>query len=184
MWEKFKLIRIGASIDGYGKVQEYQRYPSKWSAIEKNLQKIDSMPQNISAWIAFTVTNINVYHVPEFISWKLQQNFKKINKGKTKIITHHVCHKPWYSSIRVLPSNTKKDITAHYEYWKEKFGTYDDNTKKRACSILDSISNYMNAKDESDKLSNFVEYTKKLDTIRNQSILDIVPQYKDIFDEK
>ena len=184
MWEKFKLIRIGASIDGYGKVQEYQRYPSKWSAIEKNLQKIDSMPQNISAWIAFTVTNINVYHVPEFISWKLQQNFKKINKGKTKIITHHVCHKPWYSSIRVLPSNTKKDITAHYEDWKEKFETYDDNTKKRACSILDSISNYMNAKDESDKLSNFVEYTKKLDTIRNQSILDIVPQYKDIFDEK
>ena len=77
-----------------------------------------------------------------------------------------------------------EESTSHYESWKEKFETYDPGIKKRAGSILDSISNYMNAKDESDKLSNFVEYTKKLDTIRNQSILDIVPQYKDIFDEK
>ena len=31
-------------------------------------------------------------------------------------------------------------------------------------------------------LSEFVKTTRKLDQIRNQNVLDIVPQYKDLFD--
>ena len=57
-----------------------------------------------------SITNINLYYITEFIEWIVNQNFKKINSGKTKILTHHVCHKPWYSSVRVLPKNIKNDI--------------------------------------------------------------------------
>ena len=181
LWEHFKNIRIGASIDGFGNVLEYQRYPAKWSAIEKNLDIIDALPQNISAWIACTVTNVNVYQIPDFMEMILQKNYKKINQGSTKVITHHVCHKPWYSSIRVLPSTTKEDIKNHYNLKSSMFEKYDNNVKKRANKILDSITNYMLAKDESNKLENFVDYTVKLDNIRSQNILDIVPQYKEIF---
>ena len=181
MWEKFKNIRVGASIDGMEDVLEYQRYPAKWKAIEKNLRLLDAMPDNISAWIACTITNVNVYHIPEFIDWIVKQNFNKINSGTTKILTHHVCHKPWYSSVRVLPQHTKSDIANHYSDWKLKFKNYDSPINKRADAILDSISKYMFAKDESDKLQNFVDYTKKLDKIRNQNILEIVPQYGDLF---
>jgi hypothetical protein len=31
-------------------------------------------------------------------------------------------------------------------------------------------------------LSHFIDQTTKLDEVRNQNILDIVPQYKDLFD--
>jgi len=31
-------------------------------------------------------------------------------------------------------------------------------------------------------LSHFIDQTTKLDKVRNQNILDIVPQYKDLFD--
>ena len=30
----------------------------------------------------------------------------------------------------------------------------------------------------------FIDQTKRLDEVRGQNILDIVPQYKDLFDEK
>lgn len=183
MWEKFKGVQIGASIDGIGDVLEYQRYPAKWESIEKNLRTLDNLPKNVSAWIACTVTNTNVYHIPEFIDWIIQQDFSKINSSKNKkIMTHHVCHKPWYSSIRVLPESIKKDITQNYDVWKKYFSKYDDKYQARACKILDSISKYMLVKDESDKLENFIDYTKKLDNIRNQNIINIVPQYKEIFD--
>jgi len=183
LWEKFKRIKIGASIDGMGKVLEYQRYPAKWSAIEKNLKIVDTLP-NVDAWIACTVTNLNVYHIPEFINWIVKQEFKRIGAGKNiKIMSHHMCHKPWYSSVRVLPQDIKDDIVAHYEKCKTTFDNFDDATNKRACKILDSISNYMQGKDESDKLSNFIDYTVKLDNLRNQNILDIVPEYKGLFNE-
>jgi MoaA/NifB/PqqE/SkfB family radical SAM enzyme len=181
LWSKFKQVLIGASVDGFGDVLEYQRHPAKWAAIEKNLDIIDNLPDNVVAWIACTVTNINVYQIPDFMKLLLEKNYKKINQGTTKILTHHVCHKPWYSSVRVLPLDIKEDIKDHYKHYKSYFDNYDNKTKNRAYKILDSITNYMIAKDESNKLENFVDYTVKLDNIRSQNILDIVPQYKEIF---
>lgn len=185
LWSNFKLVRVGASVDGFGKVLEYQRYPAKWKQIEKNLKYLDSLPANIEAWLAFTVTNLNVFHVPEFMLWKLSQNFKKINiRNVDSIITFHVCHKPWYSTIRVLPNNIKEVIKSHYDLQKEKFKIYDQPTQDRAFKILDGITNYMLSKDETDKLDLFVDYTTKLDKIRKQNILNIIPEYKEVFNDE
>jgi len=182
LWNHFKLVRVGASIDGFGKVIEYQRYPAKWSQLEQNLKYLDSLPENIEAWLAFTVTNLNVFHEPEFMLWKLSQNFKKINmKDFDSIITPHVCHKPWYSSIRVLPIELKELIQNHYEEKKKEFLKFDQRLQKRAFKIMDSIISYMFLKDESDKLNLFVDYTTKLDKIRNQNIIKIIPMYEGIF---
>lgn len=182
-WKEFKQVRIGASIDGYGEIFEYQRHNAKWDIVQNNLKRIDDMPENVVAWLACTVTNINVYHIPDFMLWKISQNFKKINNNKKNpIITYHVCHKPWYSSIRVLPVDIKQDIENHYLQKLENFKNLDPSLYENAKKILSSIIKYMNAKDESDKLSNFVEYTTNLDKIRSQNILKIIPQYERIFD--
>ena len=92
-----------------------------------------------------------------------------------------MCHKPWYSSVRVLPKNIKNDILNHYEVWKQKNNFKDEKISTRSHAILDSISKYMLAKDEENKLENFVTYTKELDILRNQNILNIVPQYEELF---
>ena len=182
MWINFKQVRIGASIDGYGKVLEYQRYPAKWSAIEKNLRKIDELPDNVIAWIACTVTTANVFHLPDFMIWKLEQNFKKINIFNHKpIISHHVAHRPWPSCIRVLTSELKNEITEYYETRKSDFEKYGNNVSKKANELLDSVTTYMNAKDEHDHTTWFIKFTKDLDALRNHSILDVVPQYTHIF---
>ena len=54
---------------------------------------------------------------------------------------------------------------------------------KNAVAILDSVVNYMIEEDLSHHLGSFVKNTKKLDEIRNQSILEIVPQYAELFNE-
>ena len=68
-WKSFKQVRVGASIDGFGKVLEYQRYPIKWEQAKKNLDKLDLFCQeneNIMAWVAFTVTVNNIWHLEQF----------------------------------------------------------------------------------------------------------------------
>lgn len=185
MWKHFKQVRVGASVDGYGDVLEYQRYPAKWKSIEANLQKLDKLPDNVISWIACTVTSVNVFHIPHFMLWKLEQDYKKINiyNNVETILTHHVCHKPWYSSIRVLPQDIKNKIVESYSNSKKEFEKFDVHVQLRANKILDGITKYMLAKDESDKLDNFLEYTTKLDVIRSQNIVNIVPEYKEIIDE-
>lgn len=190
MWTKFKQVRVGASIDGMGPVLEYQRWPIKWSQAYKNLQKLDEYAQansNIIAWLAFTVTAYNVWHVPEFMMWKIKDSgFKKINSTiKRPIITHHVAHGPKRMNVKILPQSVKHELKQHYDFWIQRFeAECAENIANNAKQILASILKFANASDMSNLLPEFVKYTKYLDSARNQSILEIVPQYNNLFEGK
>jgi sulfatase maturation enzyme AslB (radical SAM superfamily) len=180
MWTQFKNVLIGASVDGYGDVLEYQRYPAKWSLIERNLQKIDQLPNNIHAWLSLTVTSLNVFHIPDFMLWKLQQDYSKINSSKRKpLITHHVAHRPFHMNIQVLPDKLKKDVIKKYN---KSLKLFPEHLQPSASNVFDSITNYMNKNSlYSQHWDNFVTRTKKLDELRGQNITNIVPQYKEYF---
>ena len=38
LWNKFKAVHVSVSIDGYKQVNEYIRYPFKWTKVESNLR--------------------------------------------------------------------------------------------------------------------------------------------------
>lgn len=191
MWTHFKQVRVGASIDGMEEVVEYQRWPLKWSSAYKNLKKLDEYSQknsNIFPWLACTVTAYNVWHIPEFMWWKLKESgFSKINSTKKRpIITHHVAHGPKRTNIKLLPADLKSELKEYYLTWIDKFkkdNSLDENTKNNAESILLSILKFADAEDMSNKVDEFVRFTKYLDSKRNQSILSIAPQYKRLFNE-
>ena len=192
MWKHFRQVRVGASIDGYGDMVEYQRWPLKWKSAYKNLQKLDELcveNKNIFAWLACTVTAYNVFHIPEFMWWKLKESgFKKINSSKKRpIITHHVAHGPKRTNIKLLSTELKQELFLHYKLWEERFvkdNEIDTHTKDNAINILDSILKFANKEDYAqDYLQEFVNYTTYLDKARNQNILDVAPQYAKIFDK-
>lgn len=43
LWKNFKRVHVAVSVDGYGKVNEYIRYPFKWSKVEANIRKLFQM---------------------------------------------------------------------------------------------------------------------------------------------
>lgn len=189
MWTKFKQVRVGASIDGYGEIIEYQRWPLKWTQAYKNLQKLDEYAQNhsnIIAWLACTVTAYNAFHIPDFMRWKLEESsFKKINSTlKRPIITHHVAHGPKRVNIRVLPKDIKESLIEKYSnslnYFQHNF---EENIYINASSILNSIIKYAQADQYDDKLKEFVKFTKYLDNKRKQNIVNLVPELESIFNE-
>jgi hypothetical protein len=153
------------------------------------LQKIDEYAQknsNIIAWLAFTVTAYNVWHVPEFMWWKLKESgFVKINSTlRRPIITHHVAHGPKRTNIKILPQEVKLELAEFYADWIERFNKeFDEPIAKNAESILNSILKFANAGDISNTLPEFIKFTKYLDQERKQDILSVVPQYSKIFKE-
>lgn len=188
MWTKFKQVHVGCSMDGMGETVEYQRWPLKWTQAYKNLQKLDEYAQknsNILAWLACTVTAYNVWHIPRFMKWKLQSSgFKKINGTKKRpIITHHVAHGPKRVNIRILPPELKQELAEYYEQCIAEFNSeYPEEISKKAEIILRGILKYAQGADYSDKLPEFVKFTKYLDQARGHNILDIAPEYRKLFE--
>lgn len=182
MWKQFKQVRIGASIDGMGKVLEYQRWPIKWESAYENLIKLDKLCQqnnNIISWLAYTVTAYNVWHLPEFMHWKIfESGFKKINSTKRRpIITHHVAHGPKRTNIKMLPKQYKEEIKIHYEknLSKIKEKDIDNNVKIKYENILKGITKYLEADLDSKYFEQFKDFTKFLDNERNQNVAEIAP---------
>ena len=186
LWEKFKHVRVGASIDGMGKVLEYQRHPAKWDKLHKNLTTLDIMPDNIQSWLAFTVTAYNIFHMIDFMKWKLQDsNFKKINGTRRKpIVSHHVAHNPEHLNIRVLPPELKSIATDKFDEFVEwvKDNNYPDYVIRSATNIRNGIVKYMNSESYYEEhWDYFVTYTKSLDKMRKESLIDVEPMFEGYF---
>ena len=184
LWENFKQVRIGASIDGMGAMQEYQRHPAKWGKTLDNLRKVDALPDNIFGWFAFTVTAYNVNHMIDFMKWKLTESkLRKINfTNKRPIITHHVAHHPKHLNVRVLPEQYKKEVAQRFEEFVQwvKDNKFNEHVIKQAEAISKGVTSYMNSDNYYDThWSEFVKYTKQLDVIRNENLIDVEPKFKD-----
>ncbi len=188
LWEQFKQIRIGVSIDGTGSVFNYQRTPAKFDAVYKNMMTLQTNDRiNLKAWFAFTVTPYNVFHMPEFMKWKLvESGLTKFNPltGMRPVITHHMCHSPKYFNVKVLPPDLKEQVKQYYQEHKDWVMTteFEDKVKNNFVKVLNGVEKFMMSEDYSTEwLPHFIDQTKRLDEVRSQNILDIVPQYKELF---
>jgi len=188
LWEQFKQIRIGVSIDGIGNVFNYQRTPAKFDAVYANMMTLQNNERiNLKAWFAYTVTPMNVFHTADFMKWKLTESgLDKFNPitGPRPVITHHMCHSPKYYNVKVLPQYLKDQVAEHYQEHKDWILTTDfsDKVKDNFIKVLTGIETFMMSEDYSEEwLDHFIDQTAKLDEVRNQNILDIVPQYKELF---
>jgi len=178
IWKQFKMIKIGTSIDGVGKVNDYIRYPSKWEKIESNLRKLDEAEGNFQIWLAITVQAMNILHLPEIFKWKEDQKFKRVNAAAWQpIASLHPLHSPDFLSAKVFPLKVKIKIAD--ELVKAQFNENKDEAK----ALLDQYVSFMFQEDYSHRFDKFWEYTNKLDEIRGQKLQDYIPELYELIGE-
>lgn len=183
LWKNFKQVRVGASVDGMGAMIEYQRHPAKWEKVFRNLKVLDSLPNNVISWLAFTVTAYNVNHMIDFMKWKLNESkFARINSTQRRpIITHHVAHHPKHLNIRVLPDDYKQELTTKFINFVQwvKDNNFQEHVVKQAIDIANGVTNYMNSESYyTEYWDEFVSYTRKLDSIRSEDLNNVEPNFK------
>lgn len=180
LWKHFKLVRVGASIDAMGEVLYYQRYPSNWDAILKNLHKLDGICRenlNIVSAITATITTCNVFQFPEYIWWKVNDSgFTNINNFEDfPVIMYHMAHGPETSSIQIFPKHIKEQIRSKYNEYIAKF---EGNT--HAVNMLKNVLVFMDAEDKSEHIPEFIKFTKFLDNSRGQDLAKVVPELAEL----
>ena len=179
LWDKFKYIDLMLSIDCWGEKNDYIRYPGKWDDIMDNIHMLDDSPDNIVPRILATVNAYNVFYMPDYADWIMEQDFKKISPEKNNmpgIFNIGFVHGPTALNIKVLPKKVKEQITIKYDQWYNKF----DNNGWWSLNRIYEIKDFMNDKDLSHHFDEFKSYTRKIDLIRNTNFEETFPEYWNI----
>lgn len=160
-WEHFKKVRINASVDAFGELNRYIRYPTGWSLVETNLMKFKEMSdKNVDLQIHICVQMYNILYLHELLDFL---NLHQINNIYFNILDHPDC-----LNIRVLPIELK-------ELAKDKLQPYTHIDR------VQGVIDYMLSEDLSTQIDEFKRYTVALDKSRNESVLSLIPEMKDIF---
>ena len=177
VWEKFKNVHLSLSIDGIEDVFELTRHGGNWEETKQNLIKIRN--SNIEYWVHPTVSILNIFNITELHRelFRLDiipnrilpsENESGFDTNDYFIKRFHLnpCLQPDIYSITNIPENIKKLAT-------DKINTYADECYKKhniPKSGWNSLIEIMNSKAcDMEVFEKFVDTTKKLDKIRNQS---------------
>jgi MoaA/NifB/PqqE/SkfB family radical SAM enzyme len=142
LWGKFKSVELNVSIDDIGTRNDYIRYPSKFDVIEGNLNKLVGRGMDIK--IIQTISVLNVYNVVNFHEYYSDKGFK---------IEHNYVNWPEYLHVSLLPKNLIDKI---------EIDRLPEDKSKRLSNELSK--NYQVFE------TDFVEYIKSIDSIRNLKI--------------
>lgn len=202
LWKEFKLVRFHYSVDSIEEMNDYIRYPSKWNRTVEVFHELDKKTSNnVEVTIACAVQALNIYYIPDFIKWKLEQRFSKINMwpfGAGGINYHFVYHPP-HLNVKILPRWFKKACRKKYEefypWWEEnwKLGIpawhkgkvqYEDwRNAGYGISRLEGMLQFMESEDWSVRLPEMKEFLNLCDTQRKIKFKNVFCEMEKIFDD-
>jgi len=159
--KKFTNVLFIVSLDGTGPLIEYIRSGCSWETIKQNIQTVLSYP-NAKLKYNAVITVYNILNLTELFDFAVD------NTTDFTGIDLTVAHNPESQNITNLPAELK-DLaqdrllsSPHYPVLKNK---------------IDGVINYM-YQDPVSTWSKVIADTDRLDKIRNEKVLDIVPEFK------
>lgn len=174
-WTHFKSVAVNISIDGVGQVYNYIRGNGDYSDVVSNLKEIQQIPnvRRIVGAVAVQVSNVLILDkmIEEFLD-------------KLGIIFYtNMVNYPNVLCPQVLPKELKLLAIEKLEAVKER--VKDFRLVKEQPVLLEitrnqiqGVINFLRAKDQSEKWQDCIEFNRRLDTSRNQSFLDVTPEFK------
>jgi len=178
LWPQFKSVNLLCSIDAYGELNDYIRYPAKWIRLARNLDIIDQQHEALnlgSATLSVTVQIYNIFHLHELIDY-CHERFGFI-RAMPNLVHLSI---PDYFNVQHLPEDLKHLAIERLNSLREKL-TLSGATG--GLNQIDSVLAYINMGEYSPYLmSEFKRVTGIFDRLRGESIKQLVPELKPLMD--
>lgn len=167
---KFKKIQINCSIDGVGKVNDYIRSPSKWNKIDENFQKLAAL-KNIRLDISPVVQSYNILDCHNLLDY-VENMSKKYNRfiGLDFLINNH----PFYLDATILPKEVREKAAQNLE--KYNGALLDHNHIKHSIQGIINLMRKERHPDHEKLFNDFINFTKSLDKVRQESFVEVFPE--------
>lgn len=168
-WKKFDSVAVGASLDAMGYRAEYIRKGTVWSQVEQNRRLMLSICPEVDFYISPTLSIMNAWHLPEFHRSWVQQGLIRVQDLNVNILQD-----PVHYRIDIAPADYKQSLEAKYR--KHLDWMSDHDPLGRATQGFESAITFMNATDNTHLIDTFWRKTNELDSIRNESWRDSLPE--------
>lgn len=174
-WKLFDSVSVGASLDGAEEYAEYIRKGSNWDQIERNrVEMLRTCPQ-VDFYISPTLSIMNAWHLPDF-----HRNWVERGYILHKDLNVNILQDPDFYRIDIAGPEYKKKLKAKFESHLEWLRPHD--TLQRATKGFESAINFLMAQDNSHLQSKFWERSTQLDDLRNETLLEVIPELKTLND--
>ena len=202
-WKHFKKVRMHYSVDSIGEMNDYIRYPSEWDHTLKMFERLDRQTSNnVEVTIACAVNALNIYYIPDFLKWKLQESgLHKTNMWPFGAggINYHFVYWPPHLNVKVLPREFLDKCEAKYEefieWWSDNWElgvpTWHKGkvTKEQwldasyGIKRLRGMISFARSEDWTRRLPEFREYINTLDAHRGTDFRKTFPEMAYLLDE-
>jgi hypothetical protein len=172
-WKRFESVAVGASLDAMGPRAEYIRKGTDWDTVERNRVRMLEICPEVDFYISPTLSILNAYHLPDFHrDW--------VNKGYigAQDLNVNILQDPSYYRIDIAPIAYKQLLCQRFEDHLSWLRPQDP--LQRATVGFESAIKFLDGTDNSALLDKFWAKTKELDTIREENILDTIPEIRNL----
>ena len=148
---------------------EYIRKGTDWDQVERNREQMLAICPDVDFYISPTLGIMNALHLPDFHrAW--------VDKGyiRAQDLNVNILQDPAHLRIDIAPTKYKQRIRVAYEEHLAWLRPLD--SLQRATVGFESAVNYIMATDNTALLPKFWEKTNELDSIRNEHILEVIPE--------
>jgi len=112
----FAKCTVGASVDGYGPVYEYIRYPARWDIVERNIRIVRSLAEanaNLVLMLAIVVQPYNCLGLVDLL---------RFADGLDIECYPHVIDGPYFLRMRVVPRELRQEAAARLHAYADSPG--------------------------------------------------------------
>ena len=167
--KQVKRISVVHSIEGWGTVNEYIRYPGKWNIILENIKRMDQYQKenkNVECYFGMTVMSLNYLDFPNTVK-QLQSYFPNIGFD-----VYHL-NQPKQLLVQGL---TNEQLQLGLRRMEQVYATLDQQIQKDLTHTLKyykDVASWGSNKTTRQMLKQYVQY---IDKARNININNYIPE--------
>jgi len=162
-------VAVGASFDAMGPRSEYIRKGTNWDRVRANRDSMLSTCPNVDFYISPTLSILNAHHLPDFHRLWTEQGLIRAQDLNVNILQD-----PAHLRIDIATPAYKEELIEKYQHHLTWLRPQDP--LNRATVGFESAINFLTATDNSELISKFWAKTNELDSIRNERLLNVIPE--------
>lgn len=182
----FKEFHLGISIESVTSLNDYIRYPSNVTEIIQNIQKFLILREEYSQLqISLRITP-NIFTI-----YEIDKLFVFMLENKVIAESCNILYDPKHLRIELLPKNLRlvikeklADIIDYYSLETNNLvnirrnDIIDEVIGKTVIDYYNFICSYEEPEDIEESRHNLIKFIKSFETLRNNSIIDYLPEYE------
>jgi len=166
-WQKFKNVKVSASIDAGWEQLSYIRHGADWDTILDNLSTIRYNASHVELIIGVAVNILNAFHIFRMYKYLVNRQLIKPNEIYFIPVNGHM-------SLSCLPEHIKEKVNTHWI--KELAEIKEQRVIDSGLALLQT----MNSADNYYMLTHFITEVKDLDKKRNENFMEVFPELKEL----